>query len=118
MTFAAKQTYELLLQDTQKLSELTTFPILSQRMTSTGTKLRKVVYRGYSTSHQLQAMHDDAIMKRTKLRLESDAAMGEQEKRAMELRGKQERANQEQALEEGANKHKLLLLDEAKARER
>jgi len=118
MTFAAKQTYELLLQDTSQLSHKDTYPILAARMTGTGTKLLKVVYRGYSTSHQLQEMHDQAIMKRTKLRLESDAALGEQEKRAMELRGKQERAEQERRLEEEANKHRNALLDLQQQRER
>jgi len=118
MTFSSKQTYELLLSDTSKLSHLDTYPILSQRMTQTGTKLLKVVYRGYSTSHQLQDMHDAAIMKRTKLRLEADAALGEQEKRAMELRGKQERAEQERLLEEQANQHRLALEGAQQQRQR
>merc|ERR1719198_1197993 len=103
MTFSSRQTYETLLQDTSQLSQLSTYPILASRMEQTGTKLLKVVYRGYSTSHQLQDMHDAAIIKRTKLRLESDAALGEQEKRALELKGKQERAEQEQQLEEQAS---------------
>ena len=63
----------------------------------------------FYASHQLQDMHDAAIMKRTKLRLEADAALGEQEKRAMELRGKQERAEQERLLAEQANQHRLAL---------
>ena len=41
-------------------------------------------------------MHDDAIAKRTKLRLQSDTAEVEQAEQAMQLRCKQERSQQEQ----------------------
>jgi len=100
------------------LSQIETYPILQTRMEQTGTKLQKVVYRGYSTSQQLQEMHDAAIMKRTKLRLESEAALGEQEKLATELRGKQERAEQEQLLEQAANKHEMEMLGLQEQRQR
>ena len=42
-----------------------------------------------------------------RLRLESDAAREEQEKRAMELRCRRDRSVQEQELEAAATKHKL-----------
>ena len=48
---------------------------------------------------QLQDMHDQAISRRTKLRLEGDAAREEQERKATELRCRQERSIQEQELE-------------------
>merc|ERR1711988_435307 len=91
-TFASKLTYELFLQQTNELSDVVNFPILSSRMQQTGCFLLKVVYRCYSASQALQEMHDQAISRRTKLRLEGDAAREEQEKRAMELRCRQERA--------------------------
>lgn len=106
-TFAAGLTYEAFLQDTAKLSEMESFPILKAKLRQIGTKLIKVVYRGYSTSPQLQKMHDEAIARRTKLRLDSDAAREEQSKLAMELRCRQERAQRQQELEQRDAKHKL-----------
>merc|ERR1719171_3511500 len=92
MTFASQLTYEAFLQETSKLSDTSYFPILTSRMEQTGNKLSKVVYRGYAASSQLQEMHDQAISRRTKLRLEADAAREEQEKQAMQLRCRQERS--------------------------
>ena len=92
MTFAANLTYEQFLQDTAQLSKVETFPILKSRLASIGTDLLKVVYRGYSTSQELQAMHDAAIARRTKLRLQSDAVREEQANASMELRCRQERS--------------------------
>jgi len=109
MTFASKLTYETFLQQTTHLSETEQYPILSSRMKQTGNELLKVVYRGYSASSALQEMHDQAISRRTKLRLEADAAREEQEKQAMQLRCKQERSVQEQQLQEAETRHKLHL---------
>jgi len=118
MTFASQLTYESFLQQTSKLSEVRHFPILASRMEQTGNALLKVVYRGYQASSQLQEMHDQAISRRTKLRLEADAAREEQEKRSMELRCRQERSKQEHELEEKAAKHKLGVAAMQKEQER
>jgi len=109
MTFASQLTYEHFLQQTNQLSSVECYPILAQRMTQTGNELLKVVYRGYSASSQLQEMHDQAISRRTKLRLEADAAREEQEKQTMQLRCRQERSVQEQQLQEAEARHKLNL---------
>merc|ERR550514_436340 len=106
MTFASRLTYETFLQETAELSRAENFPILQGRMAQTGNALLKVVYRGYGASSQLQEMHDAAISRRTKLRLEADAAREEQEKRAMELRCRRDRSTQEQELEAASTKHK------------
>jgi len=110
MTFTSRLTYETFLQETAELSRVENFPILSSRMSQTGNALLKVVYRGYGASAQLQEMHDQAISRRTKLRLEADAAREEQEKRSMELRCRKDRSTQEQELEATTAKHKLELL--------
>merc|ERR1719355_166352 len=99
MTFASRLTYETFLQETAELSRVANFPILSSRLEQTGTNLLKVVYRGYGAADALQKMHDEAIARRTKLRLEADAAREEQEKRSMELRCRRDRSVQEQKLE-------------------
>jgi len=84
----------------------------------TGTALLKVVYRGYSTSAQLQQMHEEAIVRRTKLRLESDAAKEEQETRTMELQCREQRSAKERELEEKATRHKLAMSALSKEQER
>jgi len=118
MTFASRLTYEQFLQETIELSRVDNFPILSARMEQTGVRLLKVVYRGYSAAPALQQMHDEAISRRTKLRLEADAAREEQEKRAMELRCRQERSVQEQDLEAAAARHKLSVASLQKEQDR
>ena len=118
MTFASRLTYETFLQETAELSKADNFPILAARMGQTGNELLKVVYRGYSASAQLQEMHDQAISRRTKLRLEADAAREEQEKRAMELRCRRDRSVQEQELEAASAKHncEVVALQKAQGR--
>jgi len=110
MTFGASNTYESLLQRTSSLGDVDTFRTVQDRMREVGFRLLKVVYRGYSTSTQLQAMHDDAIAKRTKLRLQSDTAEVEQAEQAMQLRCRQERSHQEQELSLRQVDHEMSLL--------
>merc|ERR1719487_3249257 len=74
--------------------------------------------RGYSAAPALQLMHDEAISRRTKLRLEADSAREEQEKRAMELRCRRDRSAQEQELEAAAARHKLSVQALQKEQER
>ena len=52
----------------------------------------QVVYRGLSTSSRLQEMHDEAIAKRTRLRLQGDTARVEQAEQALNLRCREEQA--------------------------
>ncbi|KAG8463694.1 hypothetical protein KFE25_003967 [Diacronema lutheri] len=118
MTHASGLTYEQFVQRTCELSSLDSFPILSSRMKQVGTDLLKVVYRGYSASAQLQEMHDEAITRRTRIRLEADQAREEQEKRAMELRCRQERSAQEIELAEAETRHRLAVLAMQKEQER
>merc|ERR1719506_2824339 len=107
MTFGANNTYESLLQRISALSELDSFPILQSRMKQTGFRLLKIVYRGYSTSPQLQAMHDEAIAKRTKLKLQADTRQMEQEQQSRDLHCRQERSQQEMAVAEAEVRHKM-----------
>jgi len=121
MTFGASHTYERFMEQASKLSDVGSFPILQGRMEQIGYRLSKVIYRGFSTSQMLQAMHDEAIAKRTKLRLMSDTAEVEQAQTAMELRCKQERSESERQLAENEARHTLDLLsleNEQKRREK
>jgi len=118
MAFGAGNTYESLLERTDQLSDPSSFPTAVSRMASIGYKLLNVVYRGYSTSAKLQELHDDAIAKRTKLRLQSATAQVEQEEHAMVLKAKEERADGERALESAAVKHRLAVESEEEEQRR
>jgi len=118
MTFGAANTYESLLLHTTQLSDLSTFPILSSRMQQTGFELLKCVYRGYSASEALQSMHDQAIAKRTKLKLEADTRAMEHQQAAADLQCKQQRSAAEMMLEASERKHRNELLDLTSAQER
>ena len=109
--FGAENTYETLLQRTAQLSDVATFPILASRMAQTGFELLKIVYRGYSAGEALQSMHDQAIAKRTKLKLEADTRGMEQTHMSMELGCKQERSKAEMELESASRKHQNEMLD-------
>lgn len=109
MVFGAANTYESLLQRTAELSDRASFSMLCGRMDEIGYALNKVVYRGYSTSANLQEMHDEAIAKRTRLRLQSDTVEVEQAQQATQLKAKAERAQQEQELEAAKMRHKMQL---------
>merc|ERR1719231_1787492 len=111
MTFGASNTYESLMLNTGGLSDVQTFPILASRMEQTGFKLLKIVYRGYSAGEALQTMHDQAIAKRTKLKLEADTRQMEQSHMAMELGCKQERSQAERELEGASRKHQNEMLE-------
>merc|ERR1719355_28041 len=96
---------------TAQLSDVATFPILAGRMEQVGFRLLKIVYRGYSASETLQSMHDQAIAKRTKLKLEADTRSMEQAQQSLELQCKQERSRAEQALEAAARVHQAEMRD-------
>merc|ERR1719359_985817 len=111
MTFGAANTYESLLQRTASLSELGSFPILAGRMGQTGFRLLKVVYRGYSTTAKLQAMHDESIAKRTQLKLQADTQQMELEQQRKDLQCRQQRAEQEHAISEAEMRHRMGMLE-------
>ncbi len=105
VSFAAKLTYEEFLECTDRLSSLETYAQLGQRAESMGYALKKVVFRGYHVSADLQAMHDAAIEKRTAMHLETEAARQEQDLLNLKLEMDQARLVQEQKLEIKRTEH-------------
>ncbi|XP_074652545.1 uncharacterized protein LOC141906945 [Tubulanus polymorphus] len=85
-----KLSFQDFLKNTSKFSQLETFPQLLQRCERIGFDINKVVYTGYHSSDQLQAMQDRAVQSRTQLRL--NAEIQEQE-----LKVKDFKTNREQA---------------------
>lgn len=105
--FSSDNTFLSFVQRTSELNDLGTFQVLQQRAAAVGFTIDKVVFRGYKASDQLQAMHDQAIKTRTKLRLESESVEQEQELLEMKLGKQLERASKEQEMERGTKLHAL-----------
>lgn len=110
MTFGAQRTYEQLLSESSGLSENANYPLLEARMGSIGYVLKKVVYRGYQTSSQLQAMQEQAISARTKLRLEGDTQRHEHMNSRMRLEANEEQAVHKFSIEQKEMEHKNMLM--------
>ena len=111
VTFGASHTYESFQAATAHLSELAAFPILADRMRQVGFDLVKIVYRGFTASATLQDMHDQAIAKRTRLKLDADTHAMERVQTTKELQCKQERSRAEMDLEDSERRHKNSMLD-------
>eukprot|EP01105_Mastigella_eilhardi_P012920 TRINITY_DN2942_c0_g1_i2.p2 TRINITY_DN2942_c0_g1~~TRINITY_DN2942_c0_g1_i2.p2 ORF type:complete len:100 (-),score=34.55 TRINITY_DN2942_c0_g1_i2:110-409(-) len=70
MQFAASLTLPRFLERQRELDTLDAFPQLVSRAKRIGFTVTQVVYRGYTS--ELQAMHDDAIQRRTHSLLEQE----------------------------------------------
>jgi hypothetical protein len=114
---------------TEMLNDLEKYPQLKGRAQQVGYKLHKIVYRGYSTTSELEAMHNQAIEMRTRLKLERETETQAQEladfkqqrtsQRAIEIRS-QEKEHQRHELEKEKLRHeqKIALMQLAKDAER
>lgn len=94
---------------TDALNQLGTYPQLTQRAEKIGYRINKVVYRGYYASDKLQAMHDNAIECRTRLRLEAETERQAQELADLKLTRELERAGKRQKMEEAETTHQNRL---------
>ncbi len=91
---------------TEALNDMGTYPQLAQRAERIGYRVNKVVYRGYYANDKLQAMHDNAIECRTRLRLEAETERQGQELADLKLAREADRAAQRQGMEEAEARHK------------
>lgn len=107
--FAATEHFEQFKEKTEKLSLLGTYPQLTKRADTIGYRITKVVYRGYQASPTLQVMHDDAIERRTKLRLEAETEQQAQNLADMKQKRGAEREKDREALEEARVVHQNRL---------
>jgi len=99
IAFCAGLSYETFLNETAKLNQLSTFAQLVARAEQVGYNVTKVVFRGFQAGDKLQAMHDNAIQERTRLRLKEENAAQEQRAMDMELDAARRRATKEAELE-------------------
>merc|ERR1719478_1283229 len=85
IAFCSAVSYETFLNETHRLNSLDTFTQLTARANHIGYKLEKVVFRGFQAGEKLQAMHDNAIQERTRLRLLEETQTQEQRATDMKL---------------------------------
>lgn len=107
--FAATLPFEHFKEQTDRLNALDTYPQLSTRATRIGYRVNKVVYRGYHANPKLQAMHDNAIETRTRLRLESETENQAEEVADMKLQRESQRIAQRQQMEQSELDHKARI---------
>merc|ERR1719450_538504 len=98
IAFCSAVSYETFLNETHKLNELGTFTQLVSRAEHIGYRIDKVVFRGFQAGAKLQAMHDDAIQERTRLRLLEETQAQEQRATDLRLAAEQQRAAKEAEL--------------------
>lgn len=112
IAFCATLNYETFLNETHRLNELSTFGQLCTRAKHIGFEITKVVFRGFQAGDKLQAMHDNAIQERTRLRLLEETQQHEQRAHDIELAAKQRRAAQtaELAASEAKQRAELSLV--------
>jgi len=99
IAFCATLSYETFLNETYKLNQLGTFAQLCSRAEHIGYVISKVVFRGFQAGPKLQAMHDDAIQERTRLRLLEETEEQKQRAADIQLHAEQRRAKQQAELE-------------------
>lgn len=99
IAFCSAVSYETFLNETCKLNELGSFGQLVSRAEAIGYKVTKVVFRGFQAGAKLQAMHDDAIQERTRLRLLEETQAQEERAADLRLASEQHRAAREAELQ-------------------
>ena len=123
VSFVSSMDYCSFVENVSQLSDLESiYKKLVGRSESIGINITRVVYRGYHASENLQEMHDKAIERRTKLRLEGEAEATAQEIESLKLKGQTDRAQAKMEMEEMTKKHENSLInldhEEALRRER
>jgi hypothetical protein len=108
--FAAERSFEEFKEATGSLNELTQYQNLVGRSERIGYRINKVVYRGYVASEKLQLMHDDAIERRTALKLEAETERQSQELADLKLQREAERDEQRQAMARKQTQHEESLV--------
>lgn len=108
--FAADRSFEQFKEATGSLNELAQYENLVGRSERIGYRINKVVYRGYVASEKLQLMHDDAIERRTALKLEAETERQAQELADLKLEREADRDAQRQAMARKQTEHEESLV--------
>eukprot|EP01105_Mastigella_eilhardi_P005265 TRINITY_DN17005_c0_g1_i1.p1 TRINITY_DN17005_c0_g1~~TRINITY_DN17005_c0_g1_i1.p1 ORF type:complete len:407 (-),score=107.25 TRINITY_DN17005_c0_g1_i1:98-1318(-) len=108
IAFVSTLTYEMFLEKTEMLNNLDAYPQLVNRAKGIGYTITKVAYRGYVCPN-LQNMHDDAIKKRTLLRLDAETEELTQQLTDMKLTKDAERQGKKHELQRTEVQHSNML---------
>jgi len=107
--FASEYSFEEFIQQTDRLNDLETFPVLTQRATTIGFNIDKVVFRGYKASDHLQSVYDHAIKTRAEMRLKAEEAEQHEAAADLTLTKKLERAEKERELQLAETNHQVQM---------
>eukprot|EP00931_Biecheleriopsis_adriatica_P067180 TRINITY_DN41368_c0_g1_i1.p1 TRINITY_DN41368_c0_g1~~TRINITY_DN41368_c0_g1_i1.p1 ORF type:complete len:497 (-),score=91.83 TRINITY_DN41368_c0_g1_i1:302-1792(-) len=107
--WCAPKTFDEFLASTDRLNTLDVYIQLKSQVLSIGMEIQKVVFRGYEAPAKLQAMHDDAIEKRTKLALARESEEEEQKLADFKLEKEIERSAREHKLTAEKLEHELAM---------
>jgi hypothetical protein len=107
--FAGSRSFEQFKLETERLNALETYPNLLRRAERIGYRINKVVYRGYEAGQKLQAMHDEAIEARTRLKLEAETEVQAQTLADLRLEREAQRAARQREMERDQAEHRLGL---------
>lgn len=83
--------YEEFMDNSSKLNGLDQYTQLIQLSKRIGFEVTKVVFRGYHTSNQLQRLHEQAVEKRTALKVKMEAEQQTQDLTDSKLLNEQQR---------------------------
>jgi hypothetical protein len=83
--------YEEFMDRSSKLNGLDQYNQLIQLSKRIGFEVTKVVFRGYHTSNQLQRLHEQAVEKRTALKVKMEAEQQTQDLTDSKLLNEQQR---------------------------
>lgn len=89
--FVGKYTFSEFLLNSNNLNNLDNYPQLIQRSSRIGYLIKSIIYNGYHSSDALQAIQDNAIQKRTEIRLQSEIDLHKQEIANLKLKCESER---------------------------
>ena len=106
---AATLTFEQFKEQTERLNARESYGQLAQRAGRIGYRINKVVYRGYDATAKLQAMHDNAIESRTRLKLEAETEAQAQDLADLKLGREQERVRRQQDMQQAGMEHENLM---------
>lgn len=91
VSFVGKYTFSEFLLNSNGLNNLENYSQLNQRSSRIGYTLSSIIYNGYHSSDALQAIQDNAIQKRTEIRLQSEVDLHNQEIANLKLKCEAER---------------------------
>jgi hypothetical protein len=111
VSFVAARNYATFVDSIPHLSDLETYKQLNERTPSIGITVTRVVYRGYLSNENLQKMHNQAIERRTELRLNGEAEATSQEIENLKLKGQAERMHAKMQMEEEEKRHRNAMLN-------